>query len=87
MPWHVLLHHLRLKGLLIRGQHDAALLALEFIGYYRLLIYMRPLQSPQKQFSPTVQFDDALQLYDFDRRLRLLFLAACRRRPEPERAF
>lgn len=73
---HALLRHLRSKGLGTRGQRDKSLRALEFIGYYRLLIYMRPLQDPQKQFFPQVQFDDVLQLYDFDRRLRLLFLDA-----------
>lgn len=71
-----LLRHLRLKGLGTRGQKDKALQALEFIGYHRLLIYMRPLQDPQKRFFATVQFDDILQLYDFDRRLRLVFLDA-----------
>jgi abortive infection bacteriophage resistance protein len=71
-----LLRHLRAKGLGTRGQRDKALQALEFIGYHRLLIYMRPLQDPQKQFFATVQFDDILQLYDFDRRLRLVFLDA-----------
>jgi abortive infection bacteriophage resistance protein len=37
---------------------------------------MRPLQDPQKRFFANVQFDDILQLYDFDRRLRLVFLDA-----------
>lgn len=75
-PPNALLRHLRLKGLGTRGQRDKALHALEFIGYHRLLIYMRPLQDPQKRFFATVQFDDILQLYDFDRRLRLVFLDA-----------
>lgn len=75
-PPNALLRHLRLKGLETRGQRDKALHALEFIGYHRLLIYMRPLQDPQKRFFATVQFDDILQLYDFDRRLRLVFLDA-----------
>ncbi|MCO8165226.1 Abi family protein [Pseudomonas sp. 21LCFQ010] len=75
-PPNALLRHLRLKGLGTRGQRDKALHALEFIGYHRLLIYMRPLQEPQKRFFATVQFDDILQLYDFDRRLRLVFLDA-----------
>ncbi|HBP0428855.1 TPA: Abi family protein [Pseudomonas aeruginosa] len=75
-PPNALLRHLSLKGLGTRGQRDKALHALEFIGYHRLLIYMRPLQDPQKRFFATVQFDDILQLYDFDRRLRLVFLDA-----------
>ncbi|WP_426152331.1 Abi family protein [Pseudomonas sp. DC3000-4b1] len=75
-PPSALLRRLSLKGLGIRGQRDKALHALEFICYHRLLIYMRPLQDPQKRFFATVQFDDILQLYDFDRRLRLVFLDA-----------
>ncbi|MCG7374015.1 Abi family protein [Pseudomonas luteola] len=71
-----LLRHLQLKGLDTRKQKAKALQALEFIGYHRLLIYMRPLQDAQKRFFATVQFDDILQLYDFDRRLRLVFLDA-----------
>ncbi|MFJ4455019.1 Abi family protein [Pseudomonas sp. NPDC089392] len=71
-----LLTHLRKKGLGTRKQTKASLNALEFIGYYRLLIYMRPLQDAQKKFHPHVQFDDVLKLYDFDRRLRLVFLDA-----------
>lgn len=73
---HALLRHLQLKGLGTRKQKARALQALEFIGYHRLLIYMRPLQDPQKRFFANVQFDDILQLYDFDRRLRLVFLDA-----------
>lgn len=71
-----LLRHLQLKGLDTRKQKNKALQALEFIGYHRLLIYMRPLQDPQKRFFATVKFEDILRLYDFDRRLRLVFLDA-----------
>ncbi len=74
-----LLRHLRLKGLNTRGQSALALQALQFIGYYRLLIYMRPLQDPTKQFHPGVRFDDILALYDFDRQLRLVCLDAIER--------
>lgn len=73
---HALLRHLRAKGLSTRGQTARALHALEFIGYFRLLVYMRPLQDAHKRFHPGVQFDDILALYDFDRRLRLLCLDA-----------
>ncbi|MFF7707371.1 Abi family protein [Pseudomonas sp. NPDC007930] len=73
---HALLRHLRAKGLGTKGQTEPALRALEFVGYHRLLIYMRPLQDPQKRFVPAACFDDVLKLYDFDRRLRLVFLDA-----------
>ncbi|POR68057.1 hypothetical protein BKM25_28000, partial [Pseudomonas avellanae] len=69
-----LLRHLRLKGLGTRGQKIKATQALEFIGHHRLLMYMRPLQDIHKRFYAHVQFDDILQLYDFDRRLRLVCL-------------
>lgn len=71
-----LLRHLQLKGLGTRRQQDKARQALEFIGYHRLLIYMRPLQDTHKRFFATVQFDDILKLYEFDRLLRLIFLDA-----------
>lgn len=74
-----LLLHLRRKGLNTRGQSNLALQALQFIGYYRLLIYMRPLQDGTKNFYPLVRFDDILALYNFDRELRLVCLDAIER--------
>lgn len=75
-----LLAHLQARGL---GIPDPlrALHALEYIGYYRLLVYMRPLQnpSPMKTFLPGTTFDDILGLYNFDRELRLLCLDAIER--------
>lgn len=74
-----LLTHLLAKGLTIPDQ-PKALHALNLIGYYRLLIYMRPLQDSQtKKFFPNVEFDDVMALYDFDRRLRLICLDAVER--------
>lgn len=69
-----LLRHLRLKGLDTRGEKIKATQALEFIGHHRLLMYMRPLQDTHKRFYAKIKFDDILQLYDFDRRLRLVCL-------------
>jgi abortive infection bacteriophage resistance protein len=70
-----LLSHLQDRGLLIPDP-VRALQALEYVGYYRLLIYMRPLQVPgsPKLFASGVTFDDVLSLYEFDRQLRLLCL-------------
>jgi len=74
-----LIAHLLAKGLAIPDQQKA-LHSLDLIGYYRLLIYMRPLQENQtKQFFQNVEFDDVLALYDFDRRLRLICLDAVER--------
>lgn len=66
-----LLAHLTSRGLIV-ADSAAALRTLETVGYYRLLIYMRPLQVlPTKAFQAGVTFDDVVQLYDFDRHLRL----------------
>ncbi|HEU4453669.1 MAG TPA: Abi family protein [Longimicrobium sp.] len=78
-----LLAHLQQRGLLLPNPLDA-LHALEYIGYYRLLIYMRPLQkldpaTGTQRFTPGTTFGDVLDLYNFDRKLRLLCLDAIER--------
>lgn len=74
-----LLVHLQGRGLAVPDT-PKALLQLRTIGYYRLLIYMRPLQDlPAKTFKPGAAFADIVALYDFDRRLRLLCLDAIER--------
>jgi len=69
------LTHLQGRGLIIPDP-VRALQALEHVGYYRLLIYMRPLQQPgpPKTFAAGASFDEVLALYEFDRELRLLCL-------------
>lgn len=64
------------------------------IGYYRLSAYLYPMRAPlfsqdattqkikvtrQDQFIPGTKFDDALEMYVFDKRLRLLLLDAIER--------
>ena len=79
LPPEELLAHLQSRGLIVPDP-DAALEALRRIGYYRLLIYMRPLQEmPEKRFREGTTFDDVLALYDFDRELRLLCMDAVER--------
>jgi abortive infection bacteriophage resistance protein len=74
-----LLAHLEARGLLVNGR-DAALKTLRSVGYYRLLIYMRALQSqPSKAFAPGTSFENIVALYNFDRELRLLCLDAIER--------
>ena len=74
-----LLAHLRARSLAVPDP-GKALRQLRTIGYYRLLIYMRPLQDlPAKTFRPGVAFPDIVALYDFDRRLRLICLDAIER--------
>jgi abortive infection bacteriophage resistance protein len=63
---------------------------LRFIGYYRLSAYALPFQQPppvagqpatgpDKPFKPGTTFDDLLNLYVFDRELRLLVMDAMER--------
>lgn len=73
-----ILVHLAGKGLAIANR-AAALGALDRIGYFRLLIYMRPLQDGAKNFALGTDFSDVVELYEFDRKLRLLCLDAIER--------
>ena len=73
-----LLAHLEARGLGIPDK-GRALRALETVGYYRLLIYMRALQGPDKVFRPGTDFEAVFALYRFDRELRLLCLDAVER--------
>jgi len=53
---------------------------LTFIGYYRFSAYTKPFQnSPNHQFKENTNFNDVLNLYIFDRRLRLLVIDAIER--------
>jgi len=48
---------------------------LKHIGYYRLSAYFLPYQTNDEHlFKPGTSFDDVLNLYIFDRKLRILFL-------------
>lgn len=61
---------------------DRAQRYLANISYYRLSAYMRPFYQPgldEHQFLPGTTFDDVLELYVFDRELRLLLLDAIER--------
>lgn len=73
-----ILVHLAGRGLAIANR-PAALSALDRIGYFRLLIYMRPLQDAAKNFVPGTDFSDVIELYEFDRKLRLLCMDAIER--------
>lgn len=69
-----ILDHLSSRGLSIPDP-AAAIGVLETIGYFRLKIYCRALQS-NKLFNGGASFDDVHNLYIFDRKLRLLCLDA-----------
>jgi len=66
------------RGLEIPDQGQA-LHALERISYYRLSAYWYPVKNNDDTFRPGARFDVALQLYEFDRHLRLQVMDAIER--------
>jgi abortive infection bacteriophage resistance protein len=66
------------KGLIC---HDRERLEryLSTIGYYRLKVYWLPYLSEDKLFLPNTTFEQILELYIFDRKLRLLVMEAIER--------
>jgi abortive infection bacteriophage resistance protein len=52
---------------------------LTFIGYYRLSVYFLPFHKKKDEFDSGTKFDDILNLYIFDRKLKLLALDAIER--------
>jgi abortive infection bacteriophage resistance protein len=66
------------RGLVI-GNRAMAQNALERISYYRLSAYWHPFKRQDDTFEPTGTFEQALELYEYDRRLRLLVLDAVER--------
>lgn len=58
---------------------DLALHALERISYYRLSAYWYPVKNQDDTFRPGARFDAALNLYEFDRHLRLQVMGAIER--------
>lgn len=67
--------HLLSKNLISTDYNDE-INKLGTIGYHRLLIYMRPLQDSSKVFLQGTTFQHVFNLYDFDRKLRLLCIDA-----------
>lgn len=72
---------LKARGLTIRDEPRAADF-LAAVSFFRLTPYMRPFQAagnPDHAFLPGTGFRQLSQLYDFDRRLRLLVIDAIER--------
>ncbi len=69
---------LRARGLEIPDLHYATN-CLNSISYYRLSAYCKPLQNNQHQFKHNTTFNDIIDLYTFDRELRMLFVDAIER--------
>lgn len=71
------------RGMVI-GDREAALRHLQHISYYRLRAYWLPYEVPaategDHAFKPGVSFESILDLYSFDRKLRLLVMDAIER--------
>lgn len=72
---------LKQRGLRIHDEPRATYF-LEAVSFFRLSPYMRPFQIPgdaDHNFEPGIGFRELSQLYDFDRRLRLLVIDAIER--------
>ena len=52
---------------------------LRYVGYYRLKIYMQDFKDGSGSFSTNTNFQDIVDVYDFDRRLRLVCMDALER--------
>ena len=63
------------RGLQIPNR-SLAVKTLQAISYYRFSAYFLPFQKEQNKFNDGTKFEDILQLYEFDRKLRLIFLDA-----------
>ena len=71
-----MVRHLRSKGLIIR-QPNVAAGKIEQIGYERLRIYfLSRRDQPNKMFRPGTSYQDILQIYECDARLRNICFAA-----------
>lgn len=66
---------------MVIADHDSAIHYLKHLNYYRLRGYWLPLEADlhSHQFKPGTTFEDALNLYIFDRELRLLLIDAIER--------
>lgn len=68
------------RGMIVTD-HDFASHHLQHINYYRLRAYWLPFEQDTRNhtFNPGTRFEDVIDLYTFDRRLRLLLLNATER--------
>jgi len=64
---------------LVFNDRELTLHTLERISYYRLSAYWYPVKNSNDSFKPGASFDVAVQLYEFDRHLRLHVMDAIER--------
>jgi abortive infection bacteriophage resistance protein len=72
------LAQLESRGMLV-GDRARAIEALSRVSYYRLSAYWHPFKKADDNFEQGTTFEQALELYEFDRRLRLVVLDAIER--------
>lgn len=75
LPTADLLNFLITKGLIVSDRAFAEQ-CLTYIGYYRLKIYTRHFEDAAKNFSVGTTFKNIIEVYEFDRALRLFCLDA-----------
>ena len=68
---------LKSRGLIIRDDNDASA-QLKIISYFRLANYLRPMERDKTThvFKPNSHFNNAVNLYFFDKKLRALLFTA-----------
>ncbi len=66
------------KGLTVADRTKAER-CLTYLGFYRQKIYTRPFEDTARKFRSGTTFDQVVEVYDFDRMLRLLCLDAIER--------
>lgn len=64
---------LKERGLIIEDEEYASFF-LEHINYYHLSAYTKTFQNKSDNFTDGTKFEDVINIYKFDRKLRLLFL-------------
>lgn len=75
------LNRLKQRGLIVEND-KRAIQSLSTISFYRFRAYTYPFQdntNPNHPFTTKISFDEIMQLYDFDRKLRILVFDAIER--------
>lgn len=66
---------LKSRGLIVKNE-QFAIIKLQHISYYRLSAYFLPFQSTKDRFDEGITFETIIELYHFDKELRILTFSA-----------
>ncbi len=66
---------LKSRGLIVKDE-QFAIIKLQHISYYRLSAYFLPFQSTKDKFDEGITFETIIELYHFDKELRILTFSA-----------